>query len=144
MLIGQYNHTIDPKKRLSLPSKWRSELGEKVIITAGLDKSLFVYTINEWNIISEKLANLPLTSVEGRSFTRYMLANAYEVEIDSAGRILIPENLKTLAGLVDKVVLAGMHKRIEIWSEDVWNSVMQAAVADVDNLAGKLGELGVL
>jgi MraZ protein len=73
-----------------------------------------------------------------------MLANAYEVEIDSAGRILIPENLKTLAGLVDKVVLAGMHKRIEIWSEDVWNSVMQAAVADVDNLAGKLGELGVL
>lgn len=144
MLIGQYNHTIDPKKRLSLPSKWRAELGDKVIVTAGLDKSLFVYTINEWNVISEKLSSLPLTSVEGRGFTRYMLGNAYEVDIDSAGRILIPENLKSMAGLETQVVLAGMYKRIEIWSEDAWQKVMQSTVADVDNLTLKLGELGVL
>ncbi len=144
MLIGQYNHTIDPKKRLSLPSKWRAELGDKVIVTAGLDKSLFVYTINEWNVISEKLSNLPLTSVEGRGFTRYMLGNAYEVDIDSAGRILIPENLKSMAGLETQVVLAGMYKRIEIWSEDAWQKVMQSTAADVDSLTLKLGELGVL
>lgn len=144
MLIGQYNHTIDPKKRLSLPSKWRVEIGSKVVITAGLDKSLFVYTINEWNVISEKLSSLPLTSVEGRGFARYMMANAYEVDVDGSGRILIPENLKALAKLEEKVVLAGMHKRIEIWSEELWNLTMSATTSDADNLASKLGELGVL
>ena len=144
MLIGQYNHTLDPKKRLSLPSKWRVEIGTKVIITAGLDKSLFIYTLKEWEIVSEKLASLPLTSVEGRGFTRYMLANAYEVDVDGSGRILIPDNLKSLANLEEKVVLAGMHKRVEVWSESSWNAFMTATAKDADDIATKLGELGVL
>lgn len=144
MLIGQYIHQIDPKKRLSLPAKWRSEVGEKLVITSGLDKSLYLYTIIEWEGVAEKLFGLGFASGEARSFTRFMLANAYEVDIDSAGRILVPDTLKKFANLNTKVVLIGMHKRIEIWSEEEWEKYSNRATGEAETVANKLGELGVL
>lgn len=144
MLIGQYNHQIDTKKRLSLPAKWRSEVGEKLVITSGLDKSLYLYTVSEWEGVAEKLFGLGFASEEARSFTRFMLANAYEVDIDSAGRILVPDTLKKFANLNTKVVLIGMHKRIEIWSEEEWEKYSNRAMGEAETVANKLGELGVL
>lgn len=144
MLIGQYTHQIDTKKRLSLPAKWRSEVGEKLVITSGLDKSLYLYTTNEWEGVAEKIFSLGFTSDEARSFTRFMLANAYEVEIDSAGRILLPDALKKFANLNNKVVLIGMHKRIEIWGQDEWEKYSNRAMGEAESVANRLGELGVL
>ena len=115
MLIGEYKHTLDPKKRLSLPSKWRGELGSTLIITKGLDNCLFVYPQREWEKITEKIGQLPLGSADTRSFNRFFLSGAVEVEVDSVGRILVPDFLKEFAKLDNKVVLAGVHDRVEIW-----------------------------
>lgn len=144
MIIGQYIHQIDPKKRLSLPSRWRSEVGSKLIITNGLDKSLYIYTVTEWEMIAEKLSSLGFATAEIRNFTRFMLANAYEIDIDSAGRILIPDNLKKFANLNNKVVLIGMHKRIEVWGEEEWEIYSKNGEIEVETTANKLSELGIL
>ncbi len=144
MLIGQYIHQLDPKKRLSLPARWRSEIGDKLVITSGLDKSLYIYTMGEWSEIADKLFDMGFATEEARSFTRFMLANAYEVELDSAGRILIPESLKKFASLNASVVLLGMHRRIELWSEEVWEVYSQKAEVEAETVANKLGELGIL
>lgn len=140
MLIGQYNHQLDPKKRVSLPARWRDELGNKLIITSGLDKSLYIYTKDEWEKIASKLFDLGFATSDVRSFTRYMLSNAYEIDIDSAGRILIPDGLKSLANLNTKVVLIGMHKRLELWSEEEWERYCQVNAGEVESVASKLAE----
>jgi len=144
MLIGEYAHILDPKKRLSLPSRFRKELGRKVVVTRGLDHCLFVYSIKEWEKISEKLGELSIGQSDTRGFNRFMLSGAAEVEVDSAGRILIPDFLKEFAGLESKVVLAGIHNRIEIWDERLWNEYKARVEKQADQLAEKLGELGVL
>ncbi len=144
MLIGEYKHTLDPKKRLSLPSKWRLELGKTLIVTRGLDNCLFVYPQQEWAKITEKIGQLPLGSADTRSFNRFFLSGAVEVEVDSVGRILIPDFLKEFAKLDAKVVLAGIHDRVEIWDEKRWMEYTQEIEAKADSLAEKLGEIGVL
>ena len=144
MILGQYIHQIDSKKRLSLPARWRSEVGAKLIITNGLDRSLYIYTVTEWEIIAEKLSSLGFATPEIRSFTRFMLANAYEIEIDSAGRILIPDNLKKFANLDVKAVLIGMHKRIEVWSEEEWEIYSKKGETEVESIANRLSELKIL
>ncbi len=144
MLIGEYKHTLDPKKRLSLPSKWRQELGKTLIVTRGLDNCLFVYPQQEWAKITEKIGQLPLGSADTRSFNRFFLSGAVEVEVDSVGRILIPDFLKEFAKLDAKVVLAGIHDRVEIWDEKRWMEYTQEIEAKADSLAEKLGEIGVL
>ena len=144
MLIGEYVHSIDPKKRLSLPSKFRKELGGKIVVTRGLDQCLFVYSRKEWEKISEKLGELSIGQADTRGFNRFMLSGAVEVEVDSAGRILIPDFLKEFAGLDQKVVLAGIHNRIEIWNDVLWKEYKERVEKQADQLAQKLGELGVL
>ncbi len=144
MLIGEYLHTLDPKKRLSLPSKWRKELGKSLIITRGLDHCLFVYTKKEWGHITEKMSELPWGQADTRGFNRFFLSGAVEVEIDSVGRILVPDYLKEFAGLDTKVVLAGIHDRVEIWDETKWTSYKQQIESQADALAEKLGDLGIL
>ncbi len=144
MILGQYIHQIDPKKRLSLPARWRGEVGEKLIITSGLDQSLYIYTLSEWHIIAEKLSSLGFATPEIRSFTRFMLANAYEIEVDSAGRVLVPESLKKFANLQSKVVLIGMHRRIEVWGEESWEKYNQKGASEVEATANRLGELGII
>lgn len=144
MLIGEYKHTLDPKKRLSLPSKWRKELGKKLVVTRGLDNCLFVYPQKEWEAITEKVGRLPLGQADTRSFNRFFLSGAVEVEVDKNGRILVPDFLKDFATLDTKVVLAGIHDRVEIWDEKKWNDYKERIEKQADALAEKLGEIGVL
>lgn len=144
MLIGEYTHTLDPKKRLSLPAKWREELGRMLIVTRGLDNCLFVYPQSEWRKITEKIGQLPLGQADTRSFNRFFLSGAVEVGVDSVGRILVPDFLKEFAKLDSKVVLAGIHDRVEIWDEQRWMEYKTQIEAKADALAEKLGEIGVL
>ncbi len=144
MLIGKYTHDLDPKKRLTLPSKWRGDLGKKVVVTSGLDSSLFVFGVKEWEAVAQKLANSGFGNLDSRSFNRFMLANAYEADVDAAGRIVIPDNLKDFAKLSSKVVLAGMYSRVELWNEDAWNANISKVNGEADALASKLGDLGIL
>lgn len=144
MLIGEYIHIIDTKKRLSLPSKFRKELGKSVVITKGLDKCLFVYPISEWKKNAEKLAELPIGQSDTRSFGRFILSGAVEAVIDSLGRILVPDFLRNFASLEDKVVLAGVQTRVEIWNEKKWNQYKRRIEKQADDMAEKLGEIGII
>jgi len=144
MLIGEYTHSIDSKKRLSLPSRWRKELGKKLVVTRGLDNCLFVYPLKEWQKITEKVGQLPLGQADTRSFNRFFLSGAVEVEVDKIGRILVPDFLKGFAKLENKVVLAGIHNRVEIWDENKWNEYKKRIENEADSLAEKLGTIGVL
>ena len=143
MLIGEYKHTLDPKKRLSLPSKWRKELGKTLIVTRGLDNCLFVYPQSEWEKITDKIGQLSLGSADTRSFNRFFLSGAVEVEVDSVGRILVPDFLKDFAKLDSKVVLAGVHDRVEIWDENRWTEYTARIEMQADSLAEKLSSIGV-
>ncbi len=143
MLIGEYQHTIDSKKRLAIPSKLRRELGAKAVITRGLDNCLFVFPINQWNKLVEKLSKLPLGQRDTRGFIRLMLAGASDVRLDGLGRILIPDYLKQYAGLNKNIIIAGVYNRLEIWDEAKWNLFKQSTEKEVDNMAERLGELGV-
>lgn len=144
MLIGEYTHTIDSKKRLSLPVKFRKELGKKLVVTRGLEKSLFVYSSSEWEKISLRLAELGMGNSSTRGFNRFMLAGATEVDVDSVGRVLIPDFLKEFAGLKGKVVLAGVGNRVEVWDEHGWNSYKKQIEREADALAEKLGDIGAI
>ena len=144
MLIGEYRHTIDAKKRLSLPAKFRKELGKKIIIAQGLDNCLFVYPEKGWEAFSAKLKGLSLGQAAMRKFNRFMSSGAMDAEIDSLGRLLVPDFLKAFAGLKEKVVLIGVHDRVEIWSEEAWGTYKKQAEKDVDALAEKLGEIGAV
>ena len=144
MLIGHYIHQLDDKKRISIPAKWRSVLGKKVVVTSGLDKSLFVFSLKEWQKIAEKLSSLSFTNKEARSFTRFMLSNAFDTDLDSVGRILITDQLKSFADINKKAVLVGMHSRVEIWSEEEWEKYSKSNNKDADSVASKLSDLGVL
>lgn len=144
MLIGEFTHTLDTKKRLSLPSKFRKQFGKKVIVTKGLDNCLFVYSLKEWGKISQRLSELSIGQSDTRGFNRFMLAGAVEIEVDSVGRILIPDFLKKFAQLTDKVVFAGIHNRVELWNEKAWSLYKKRIEKQADQLAEKLGELGVL
>jgi len=143
MLIGQYEHTIDSKKRLALPAKFRVELGEKVVITRGIDSCLVIYTENEWRQTSDKLSKLPVSQMEARSFARIMLAGAMEVSLDKLGRILIPDYLKKYAGLEKNVVICGLTNRLEVWDDQKWEAYKKEVEKGVSDIASKLGELGI-
>ena len=143
MLIGQYEHTIDNKKRLALPVKFRGELGTKVIITKGIENCLVVYTEKEWETFSQKLANLPISQMEARSFTRNILAGAMEVTLDKLGRILVPDYLKTYADLKKNVIICGLSTRLEIWDAEKWDAYKKEAEKGVEEIVSKLGPLGI-
>ena len=143
MFIGEYEHSIDPKKRLALPAKFRVELGSRVVVTRGLEHSLFVYPLPVWEKLAEKLGTLPIGEKETRSFTRLILAGASDVELDSQGRVLIPEYLKTAAGLKKDVTIVGLYNRVEIWDTRVWKKYKTVAARNTDRIANELGKLGV-
>ena len=143
MLIGEYKHTIDTKKRLAIPSKLRKELGAKAVITKGLDNCLWVFPSNQWSKLVEKLSQLPLGQRDTRGLSRIMLAGASEVRLDGLGRILIPDYLKQYAGLKKNVIIAGVYGRLEIWDETKWKLFKQSTEKEIDNMAERLGEIGV-
>ncbi len=144
MLIGEYKHTLDDKKRISLPMKFRKEIGKKIVVTHGLDQCLFMYSIKEWEKISQKIGELGMGQADRRGFNRFMLAGASELSIDSVGRILLPEHLRTFAKINSKVVFAGVYNRIEIWNETVWEEYKNKVVKGADDIAEKLGDIGAL
>lgn len=144
MLIGEYTHTIDEKNRLSLPAKFRSEMGKKIVVTPGLDNCLFVFTQKEWQKINDKLSQSSLLQADNRSFNRFMFAGAVEADVDSIGRILIPDFLRERANLKNKVVFIGVSSRVEIWNEKTWSEYKKVVEKQADTLAEKLGQVGVL
>ncbi|MDO8617861.1 MAG: division/cell wall cluster transcriptional repressor MraZ [Candidatus Uhrbacteria bacterium] len=143
MFIGEYHHTLDNKGRLAIPIKFRVSLSEGAVVTRGLDRSLFLYTKKEWETLAVKLANLPMSQADTRAFARLMLAGAMEVEIDTSGRINIPEYLRTYAGLSKNAVVAGLYNRLEIWDAATWKMYAQQTEAQGNNIAERLGGLGV-
>ncbi len=143
MLIGEYRHTIDAKKRVAVPANFRKELGKKIVMTRGLDNCLFVYPLASWQKVSEQLKGLSMGQADARGFNRFMLAGATPTDIDGMGRILIPDYLKDFADLKTKVVIAGINDRVEIWDEKRWKDYTERIEKQADALAEKLGEVGV-
>lgn len=143
MFIGEYQHAIDPKKRLALPSKFRKDLGAKVVVTRGLDKCLFIYPWKTWKELAEKLGTLPMGESGTRSFIRLMLAGATDVDVDKQGRVLLPDYLKEYAGLDKNVTVAGLFNRLEVWDETKWKAYKVGAEENSDAIAEQLGKLGI-
>lgn len=141
MFMGRYNHTIDPKGRLSIPSKYRETLGDEFVVSKGMDGCLFAYASSDWKVFEEKLASLPLINAEARQFARFFLSGAQYVTIDKQGRILMPQDLREFAGLEKDVVLAGMGGRIEIWSLEKWNETSEQV--DINKISEGMLNLGL-
>lgn len=144
MLIGEYEHTLDTKGRLILPAKIREDIGEKFIITKGLDGCLFGFSKNEWNNFEEKLKTLPLTNKNARDFVRFFLSGAVEAEVDKQGRFLIPSNLREYASLDKEAVITGVGTRIEIWNNDKWKVYNSEENLSADQIAENMANLGML
>jgi MraZ protein len=141
MLIGEYEHSLDVEGRLILPSKFRVDLGEKFIITKGLDGCLFVFSMDEWKKFEEKLRTLPISSRDARAFSRFFFAGAMDCDIDKQGRFLISTNLREFAGLTKECVIVGMDSRVEIWSKDRWEKCDEDL--SPDDVAEKMEMLGI-
>lgn len=143
MFIGEYTHNLDEKGRLQVPVKFRTKLSSGSVLTRGLDSSLFLYPKDEWRELAEKIANLPISNPQARSFSRLLLAGAMETELDKQGRIIIPAFLRQYAGLKKVAILAGLWRKVEIWSEDNWKKYqVNAEKQAVENLTD-LQELGI-
>ena len=141
MLIGEYEHTLDAKGRLIMPSKLREDIGEKFIITKGLDGCLFAFSIEEWKKFEEKLRTLPISNKDARNFSRFFFAGAIDCEIDKQGRFLMSSNLREFAGLEKEVIIVGMDSRLEIWSKEKWIKFDEDISAD--EIAEKMEMLGI-
>ena len=144
MLIGEYEHSLDVKGRLIMPAKIREDIGEKFIITKGLDGCLFGFSKNEWNNFEEKLKTLPLTNKNARDFVRFFLSGAIECEIDKQGRFLIASNLREYASLEKEAVITGDGTRIEIWNKDKWKAYNSEENLSADQIAENMANLGML
>jgi MraZ protein len=146
MLIGEYIHTIDEKNRVSLPAKFRQEMGKKLIITPGLDQCLFIFTLKEWAKVSKRLSDsendLSFLKKDQRSFNRNMFGQATDVDVDSIGRILIPDFLKEKIKLSGKAALIGVQDRVEVWNDKVWSQYKEVNEKQADQLAEKLANNG--
>ncbi len=142
MFMGEYNHTVDAKGRLIVPSKFRELLGEEFVITKGLDGCLFMYSSEEWNSIEAKFREVSQFSKDARKFARFFFASAAVCEVDKQGRVLISAVLREFAGIEKEVVLAGVVNRIEIWSKDRWQET--SAYDDVEEVAEHMASLGII
>lgn len=141
MFMGEYNHSIDPKGRIIIPSKFREDLGDEFVVTKGLDGCLFAYPNTEWQIFEEKLRSLPLTNKNARQFSRFFLAGAASCEVDKQGRILLPSVLREFAELEKDVVLVGVLSRVEIWCKSKWDE--SNVYDDMEKIAEHMEELGL-
>ncbi|OPJ63244.1 division/cell wall cluster transcriptional repressor MraZ [Clostridium oryzae] len=142
MFIGEYQHAIDTKNRMIIPSKFREQLGSTFVVTKGLDGCLYVYPMEEWKVLEEKLKKLPLTSKDARAFVRFFFSGANEIEVDKQGRALIPQNLLEYAQIKKEIVSIGVSTRIEIWSKSRWDEYNSSNI-DFDGIAEKMSELGI-
>lgn len=143
MFIGEYEHTLDTKGRIIIPSKFREKLGDEFVMTKGLDNCLFVYPKSEWSVLEEKLKTLPLTSRDARAFIRFFFAGASECSLDKQGRVTIPGNLRKHSKLDKEAIVIGVSTRMEIWSKDEWESYNEDENLSYDSISEKMLELGI-
>ena len=143
MLLGEYNHNVDEKGRVSVPAKFREDLGASFIVTKGLDNCLFIYSKNEWSTFETKLKDLPLTNPNARNFIRFFFSGACECELDKQGRITLPQNLREYAGLTKDVTIIGVSTRVEIWDREKWNGYTGSDNMDMNEVAIQMSNLGI-
>lgn len=141
MFIGEFRHTLDDKGRLAIPVKFRAALAQGAVVTRGLDRSLFLYPKTEWEKLASRLAALPLGQADTRAFARLMLAGAMDVEVDSSGRVTVPEYLRSYAGLAKAVVVTGLYDRLEIWNETSWIEYAAKTERASNAIAERLGNV---
>lgn len=140
MFMGEFTHTLDGKGRVNIPSRLRDGLGERCVITRGLDRCLFVYPLPEWSRLEEQLKSLPFTRGDNRAFTRLFFSGAIEVEPDRQGRVLIPQNLRDYASIEKDVVIIGVSNRVEVWAETAWKEYSSKAAGNFEEVAEKLAD----
>ncbi|MCL2383462.1 MAG: division/cell wall cluster transcriptional repressor MraZ [Oscillospiraceae bacterium] len=143
MLIGEYEHSMDSKGRLIMPAKLKEDIGEKFVITKGLDGCLFIYSQSEWKNFEDKLRTFPLTNKDARALMRFFLAGAMECEIDKQGRFLITSSLREFAELDKEVVIIGVLTKVEIWSKEKWLKYSADENQTADEIAEKMANLGI-
>ncbi len=143
VLIGEFAHALDDKGRLTIPAKFREELGLRFVVTVGLDGCLACYPAPEWERLAERLKELPMTSRDARAFVRMLMSGATEVELDRQGRILVAPRLRQAAGIVTDAVLVGLNTRVEVWAEDRWRAYQAGAQETFETTAEKLVDLGL-
>ena len=141
MLIGEYQHSVDEKGRVALPSKFRKSLTDGVVVTKGLEPCLHLYPVEEWTRFAEKLTKLPSNKID---VVRLMLSQATHCDIDSQGRILIPASLLQKVSIKGKATLVGLYTRGEIWNDEAWNEYRQRIEDNSENISKDLGELNLL
>ena len=143
LLIGEYEHSLDAKGRVIMPARLREDMGEKFILTKGLDGCLFGFSQNEWANFEEKLKTLPLTNKNARDFVRFFLSGATECEMDKQGRFLVASNLREYAEMDKEIVVIGVGNRIEIWNKQKWNAHNSSENISADEIAEKMDFLGI-
>ncbi len=143
VFLGEFQHTIDDKGRLAIPAKFRPSLNDGVVVTRGLERCLYVWTVDQWRELSQKLATLPMMQSDARRVARHFFSGAVDARLDKLGRVIIPQFLREYAGLRDEVVVLGVHSRLEIWARDAWVSERQAAEEQSSTLAEHLADLGI-
>ncbi len=141
MFTGEYHHTLDGKGRVIIPSRLREGLGDRFVITRGLDHCLFVYPNSEWVRLEQKLKELSFTKKDARAFMRLFFSGAMEVEADKQGRVLIPQNLREYAGIEKDVMFIGVSNRVELWSKESWEQYFNSADENYEELAEKLEDI---
>ena len=143
MFRGEFQHSLDTKGRVIVPSQFRESLGDEFIMTKGLDNSLFLYSADEWANFEDKLKELPLANKDARAFVRFFMAGASECAIDKQGRTLIPQSLRDYADLKKDIVLIGVLSRVEIWDKERWLEYSTDDNLNADALAEKMAEIGL-
>ncbi|MFR7873773.1 MAG: division/cell wall cluster transcriptional repressor MraZ [Christensenellales bacterium] len=143
MLIGEYDHSLDSKGRLIMPAKLREDMGEKFIITTGLDGCLFGFSMEEWKKFEDKLKTLPITNKNARNFVRFFLSGATECELDKQGRFLIVGKLRENAKLEKDVTIIGTGTRIEIWNKEKWQEHISEENLSIEDIEQNMEELGI-
>ena len=143
MFMGEYQHSLDAKGRLIVPSKFRDELGDGAVMTRGLDNCLFLFPKPEWTILEEKLKALPLTKADARQFVRFFFSGAAECDQDKQGRIMLPTNLRAYGDIEKDVVVIGVSNRIEIWSRERWSAYVDRAESSYAEIAENIVDLGI-
>ena len=143
MFIGEYHHNLDSKGRLIMPSKFRDELQDTVMVTIGLDGCLKAYTMASWQKIYEKLMTLPTTNKDARIYVRMVIGKASECTFDAQGRILLPASLINEAALNKEVVIVGLGDSLELWSAERWNATLDEGKENFEAIADRLSSFGI-
>lgn len=142
MFIGEYQHAIDQKNRIIVPAKFRDALGDRFIMTKGLDNCLYAYPVEEWANLEQKLKSLPLGSKDARAFARFIFSGAADCEFDKQGRVVLPTNLVLYANIKKNIVTIGVSNRFEIWSKENWDDYNNLNI-NYDEIAEKMSQIGI-